>query len=135
MAIRLYVIVIVIILLTALITLSADFAEAGEWQLTVVDSTGWIGSYTSLALDSSGNPRISYHGDNDLKYAWYDGTWHTETIDSTGTYAVGLYTSLALDSGGNPHISYYDSTNDDLKYAWYDGTWHIETVDSTGDIL
>ena len=73
--------------------------------------------YTSLALDSSDNPHISYYDNTnyDLKYAWYDGTWHTETVDSTG--GVGRYTSLALDSSDNPHISYYDSTNDDLKYA------------------
>ena len=72
----------------------------------------------SLALDSAGNPRISYcDGTNEnLKYAAYDGAaWTITTVDSAG--GVGYYTSLALDSAGNPHISYYDDTNGDLKYA------------------
>ncbi len=132
MATRLY--VIIIVLLTAFITLPADFAGAGDWQITVVDSKGQVGYHTSLALDSSDNPHISYNDvtNADLKYAWYDGTWHTETVDSTGQ--VGYHTSLALDSSDNPHISYYDDSNDDLKYAWYDGIWRTETVDSMGDV-
>ncbi len=126
--------IIIIVLLTVLITVTADFTGAGDWQITVVDSTGQVGYHTSLALDSSDNPHISYNDvtNADLKYAWYDGTWHTETVDSTGR--VGYYTSLALDSSDNPHISYYDDSNDDLKYAWYDGIWRTETVDSMGDV-
>ena len=53
----------------------------------------------------------------DLKYAYYDGTWHIGTVDSNGD--VGAYNSLALDSSNIPHISYYDSTNNALKYATF----------------
>ena len=104
------------------------------WYTETVDSAGNVGGDggggDSLALDSSENPHISYYNSSYgvLKYAWYDGSWHLETVDNAGY--VGSFTSLALDSSGNPHISYYDNTNQDLKYAWYDGTWHIETVDS-----
>ena len=123
---------IMVVLLTALITLSGDFTGAGEWQLTVVDSDGDVGWSTSLALDSNDNPHISYYDitNSDLKYASYDGTWHTETIDSTGY--VGRSTSLAIDSTENPHIGYYSDSNHDLKYSWYNDTWYTETVDSTG---
>ena len=89
-----------------------------------------MGYYTSLALDSSGNPRISYGvaSNLDLKYAYNDGTdWHTESVDSAGD--VGEYTSLALDSSGNPRISYRDVTNSDLKYAYLPpsplSTWYL----------
>ena len=84
-----------------------------------------IGLYNSLALDSFGNPSISYYdwnGHGDLKYAssndggasWPAG--NIEVVDSGGD--VGMFTSLALDAGNNPHISYYDVTNFDLKYAY-----------------
>ena len=49
--------------------------------------------YTSLALDASGRPYISYHDstNDDLEY---DGAnWITETVDSAGD--VGVSTSLA----------------------------------------
>ena len=80
-----------------------------------------VGEYTSLALDSSGNPHISYYQSGDgwgsLEYASWDGsTWNIETVDSSGD--VGQDHSLALDSSGNPHISYYDADNGTLKYAY-----------------
>ncbi len=108
------------------------------WNIQTVDSSGYV-YYTSLALDSSGNPHISYTnytnpGDVDLKYAkWTGSTWSIQTVDSG--YMGYDDTSLALDSSGNPHISYYNATNGDLKYAkWNGSAWYITTVDSAGDV-
>ena len=81
-----------------------------------------MGRDTSLALDASGRPHISYldSTNKDLKYAFYDGSgWQIQTVDSAGE--VGEHNSLALDASGQPHISYYDGTFGDagnLKYAW-----------------
>lgn len=88
------------------------------WQIVAIDSGNGTGKDTSLALDSNGNPHISYYDANrgDLRYAWWNGSvWIIRIIDSAGN--VGEASSLALDSNDQAHISYYDRTNTDLKYV------------------
>jgi hypothetical protein len=127
-----------------------DCAGSGE-SIETVDTTGEVGLHTSVVLDASGNPVISYHdftnGDRkvgDLKVAHCDdpdcagGGESIETVDSTGN--VGWFTSVVLDASGNPVISYYDLSNGDLKVAHCDdpdcagGGESIETVDTTGNV-
>lgn len=112
-----------------------------EWKIQVVDSTGNAGTFfssaPSLALDSKGNPHISYSGDENanLKYAsWTGSAWSIQTVDTQGY--LGGYTSLKLDSFDKPHICYLEmAPNFDLKYAsWTGSQWEIQTVDSEGYI-
>jgi hypothetical protein len=121
---------------TVIVLVLASTASAGAWRFETVDSEGDVGSYNSIALDSSGYPHIAYIDDTniDLKYARWDGAaWLIETVDSEGS--VGGMNSLALDSTDYAHIAYNDYTNRDLKYARWDGAeWLIETVDSEGDV-
>ncbi|MBN2019460.1 MAG: hypothetical protein JW749_04475 [Sedimentisphaerales bacterium] len=123
-------------LLAGLLVLAVNIQEAhaGDtyWYIYTIDSIGDVGFYTSIALDSNDKPHISYFDSTnvDVKYAHYDGSWHTEIVDdSFGAGQNGI--SLALDSKGIPHISY--SCSEGLKYAYYDEIWHIETVDANAN--
>ncbi len=91
-----------------------------------VDTTGDVGSYTSIALDSSGYPHISYIDKTKtaLKYVrWTGSTWDgldasigPDTVDTAKP--LENYTSIALDDNGYPHISYLGGYTS-LKYARY----------------
>jgi hypothetical protein len=110
-----------------------------RWSIQTVDSTYNVGRYTSLALDSSGNPHIAYYDyttdpdHRDLKYAkWNGSSWDIATVDTTG-YAGSGGIALDLDSSNYPHIAYYDGQNNDLKYAeWTGSIWNKQTIESTG---
>jgi hypothetical protein len=110
----------------------------------MIDSDGYVGGFTSIAIGDNGNPIISYYDytNTALKVAacttaGCTGTSMITTVDSTGD--VGYFPSIAIGDNGNPVISYYDDTNEDLKVAacttaGCTGTSTITTVDSTGDV-
>lgn len=80
---------------------------------TVHDASGsceFSQNNTSLKLDGSGWPHISYYQplDQALWYARWDGSgWHTELVASGN---VGRGNSLAFNPAGKPYISYVHSS-------------------------
>lgn len=116
---------------------------SGKWVSATADSTGSVGTYCSIAVDSSDltdiEAHISYYDatNYDLKYATNaSGAWVPYGVVSTN--AVGKYSGIAVDSSGNIYISYYDSTNQDLAYTTGTAStsipWPTTTVDSSGSV-
>jgi hypothetical protein len=87
----------------------------GIWDTSHVDDMRGPG--TSLDLDSSGRPHISYQSrDYNLKHAWWNGSaWLNETVDDNTT--VGTYSSMKIDGNDDIHISYFDKARVMVKYA------------------
>lgn len=99
------------------------------WSLETVASTGQVGVWNSLDLDSAGRPHISYDDSGKLMYAkWTGAAWSIEIADP-GANAPG--TDLALDSSDLPHIVYLTDSPGDLRYArWTGSSWQIQTVNT-----
>ncbi len=99
----------------------ANPACTGAASITALDTAGDVGSYTSIAVGTDGNPVISYYDNSngDLKVARCANPACTlaaiAALDTAGH--VGPYTSIEGGIDGNPVISYYDITNGDLKFA------------------
>lgn len=93
--------------------------DGTTWKIKSFDYDG--SSYISIALNSYGDPYISYYEVFDLKCVYYNGiNWHNMVVDEEGE--VGLWNDIVIDSSNRPHISYNDATlgfgDTDLKYAW-----------------
>jgi hypothetical protein len=81
----------------------------GVWVSANLDSTGDIGQFTSIAVDSNNKIHIIYYDstNEDLKYGTNEsGIWTYTTIDST--VGIGHFNSIGIDSNNKVHISYFD---------------------------
>ena len=110
--------------------------KSGKWVKTIIDSSGQVGVYISMAVDGSGKVHVSYYDETNtaLRYATNaTGAWVKTTVDNSGD--VGKCASIAVDSSGKVYVSYFDFINTALKYATNaTGTWVKKTVDNSADV-
>lgn len=121
--------------------------------VTVLDASGVVGQYTSLAIGSDGLGVISYYGapvsgggvrttSTPLRVAHCSNVLCSaatlSSVDITTNVDLGQYTSITIGTDDLPIISYYDVTNKDLKVAHCAntscGAATFVTLDSTGDV-
>lgn len=114
-----------------------------SWSVETVDKDGDTGYYTSIAVEGSGQPHISYirypsPGDKSssiLKYTTRSATGGSWTIDDVDLTVPKAYTGIALDASSVPHISYHDWDNGYLMYGIRSGgTWTTGFVDETANV-
>jgi len=91
-------------------------------QATSVDTVGWVGEFSSLAIGTDGLPVVSYRdgAGGDLKVlhcgnaACTSGNVMTPVDQSSDP--LGYDTSMAIGTDGFPVVSYWDGSNSDLKF-------------------
>lgn len=98
------------------------------WTSENIDTNGgngWVGDYSSLAIDASGKLHVSYYdeAEQDLKYATNSsGSWVPATLDSLGS--VGKSSTIAIDKTGKVHITYIDEANSTVMHITNSsGSW------------
>jgi CSLREA domain-containing protein len=110
--------------------------DGAQWIVETIEagSDSRVGGDNSLALDSAGQPHVSYNDSGSgadpycLKHAVrVGGTWQIETVEDGGFVGSN---SLAIDDADHLHVVYERAeTEEHLKHAYWDGaTWQIETV-------
>ncbi len=110
------------------------------WSSSTVNSTNDVGGYSSIAIDSLGNPHIAYRDKTIgvLKYSSYSVTngWQSYTVDDTPGTDSGLFTSIKIGQDGLRHIVYGSYGADyDLKIATKAAVgWSTSTIVSAGSV-
>ncbi len=108
------------------------YHDGVAWALETVAARGVVGEFTSIALDPTGQPFISYRNAaaGALEVASSEGgVWTLEVVDDDGELG-DFNTSIAMDAQGRPHVTYYDTEAGALRHAVRaDGVWTVQVVD------
>jgi hypothetical protein len=132
------------LLAIVLVALMGTVARATPFVNEIVDGIGTaMGECNDIAMDSHGNPHVSYSDDDNhtLMYAVkIGGVWRREVVPGSEG-VLEERTSIALDSHDQPHIIYWKTAADgaDANYAAkIGGAWVLDTLvvqGNAGDAL
>jgi len=124
-----------------LLLLSPHHAFAAMvWTTEIVDATGNVGGFSSIAIDSNNTPVIAYYDatNNDLRFATKaSGVWSTQLVAAVSpspgpnNHIVGQNLSMKLDANNVAHISHEDFFRSDLLYSTNaSGNWMTTVADN-----
>ena len=112
-------------------------AYANSWDVDIVYSGGFAAGDTSLAIDSSGAPSVSYTANGTLYVSTRSVSgWTGSPVAPVGYF--GGWSSLAFNAAGQPSVAYIDTSNPAYSYVKYaykpSASWTVETavVDDVG---
>lgn len=96
------------------------YKKNGKWYTEIVDSDG--GKYTSIALDTEGNPHISYESladpyNGQIVYRLRTSVGWSEKIAVGGGLPNTCPTTIQVDKNNNAHIAYFGSTSTDGQHT------------------
>lgn len=112
-------------------------SSGSSWSFETLDGTGGIaaGATTDAvgthiaALAYGGGLHVVYQDTSTgaQRHAWYDTSWHAETLDGTGSVWPGASNSIntgrtnaLAEYGGQLHATYFDEANGGkLRHSWY----------------
>ena len=117
------------------------FWDGTSWKIQGVPirSSSVIGYYTSITLDHSDRPTISYYNYEGAgggfvltmrTVSWNGSYWENRTVD--GTYGSGKFNYITSDSVGRPQLVYANvsAMTASLRYARWDGDrWQSEILE------
>jgi hypothetical protein len=106
-----------------------------QWIIEAVQPVSadfFTGVVTSIALDNSGRPAMTYQAGAGIQFATRsEAGWSVEAVNDNPD---DVWFSLALDAAGIPHLAYYDSVQERQLYATRPAvSWLIAPVDSEAD--
>jgi hypothetical protein len=98
-----------------------------HWKKATLPIHGFDLTYNSIALDSSGNPHITYVNTAGLIHAYFNGKgWLSDIVDPTSIFG-GSYSAMVIDKLDHIHVAY--DGNEGMRYAYFDGsTWNITSL-------
>ncbi len=112
--------------------------SGGLWSISVVDSTGSVGRFPSLALDAAGDLHVAYYQPLSpdvgvIRYARRtSGAWAIADVDTLTDVRIGFTgarrnVALEIDSDNTAHLVYGDQSV--VRYAQgTPGNWTYQTV-------